>query len=120
MCAVAEIRNGSVAASKVSGKVDISGTEGYAYLDDFVLPFFGSEVSYDVCHPRFDVRGCSFHMQQHKQRIAVEEYDSGHAPAQEINMIETFQSIVASKTLDPSWGDICLKTQRVMDSLWTS
>lgn len=98
----------------------ISGTEGYAYLDDFVLPFFGSEVSYYVCQPRFDVRGCSFHMQQHKQRIAVEEYDSGHAPAQEINMIETFQSIVASKTLDPSWGDICLKTQRVMDSLWKS
>jgi len=79
-----------------------------------------SEVSYEVCHPRFDVRGCSFHMQQHKQRIAVEEYDSGHTPAQEINMIETFQSIVASKTLDPSWGEICLKTQRVMDSLWSS
>lgn len=98
----------------------ISGTEGYAMLEDFVLPFFGSEVAYDVCQPRFDVNGCSFHMKQQKQRYSVNEYDSGFAPSQEVNMIEAFQAIVSSKTLDPSWGEICLKTQRVMDSLWKS
>lgn len=96
----------------------ISGTEGYARLDDFVLPFFGSEVAFEVSQPHFEIRGCSFHMQQHSERIAVPEYDSGFYPAQEINMIERFQSIVASKKLEPVWGDVCLKTQRVMNELF--
>ncbi|XZE45370.1 Gfo/Idh/MocA family protein [Pirellulaceae bacterium SH467] len=98
----------------------VSGTKGYARLDDFVLPFFGSEVAYEVSQPYFNVQGCSFHMQQHTQRFAVREYDSGFAPAQEINMFETFQKIVESKQLDPTWGDICLQTQQVMNQLYQS
>lgn len=100
--------------------VHVSGTKGYARLDDFVLPFFGSEVAYEVSQPFFNVQGCSFHMQQHTTRQSVREYDSGFSPAQEINMFETFQKIVETKQLDPAWGDICLKTQQVMNQLLQS
>lgn len=96
----------------------ISGTAGSAKLDDFVLPFFGSEVSFETSQPQFDVNGCSFHMKNRVEKHRVYEYDSGFAPAQEINMFERFQKIVESKTLEPSWGEICLKTQRVMDALF--
>jgi predicted dehydrogenase len=98
----------------------ISGTNGNAYLKDFVLPHYGSEVSFDVENPAFVVNGCDFHMQEHTRRTIANEYASGHSPAQEINMFETFNKIVLGGKLDPFWGDIALATQRVMDQLLKS
>ncbi|MEQ1826474.1 MAG: gfo/Idh/MocA family oxidoreductase, partial [Pirellula sp.] len=96
----------------------ISGTKGNVFLRDFVLPHFGSEVSFELEKPQFVIQGCDFHMQEHTQRLRVHEYDSGFAPAQEINMIETFNTIVLSKQLDPRWGEMALATQRVLDQLY--
>ncbi len=98
----------------------ISGTKGNAFMKDFVLPHYGSEVSFDVEKPDFLVNGCDFHMQEHTRRTKVNEYDSGHSPAQEINMLEAFNQIVLEGKLDPFWGDIALSTQRVMDQLFES
>ena len=98
----------------------ISGTKGNAFLKDFVLPHYGSEVSFDVENPAFVVNGCDFHMQEHTRRKIVNEYASGHSPAQEINMFETFNTMVLDGKLDPFWGDIALATQRVMDQLLAS
>jgi predicted dehydrogenase len=98
----------------------ISGTKGNAFLPDFVLPHFGCEVSFDIENPTFVVNGCDFHMQEHTRRLVINEYSSGHAPAQEINMFETFNRIVLDKKLDPFWGDIALSTQRVLDQLFVS
>jgi predicted dehydrogenase len=98
----------------------ISGTAGSVRLDDFVLPFFGSRINFETSQPQFDVRGCSFHMKQKSESYHVDEYDSGFAPAQEINMFECFHQIVETGKLDPTWGEICLKTQKVMDTLWQS
>jgi len=95
----------------------ISGTKGNAFLKDFVLPHYGSEVSFEIEQPTFVVDGCDFHMQEHTRRQIVNEYASGHDPAQEINMFETFNKIVLEGKLDPFWGDIALATQRVMDRL---
>lgn len=100
--------------------VHISGTKGSICVEDFVLPYYGNESSFEIRKPVFDTHVCSFHMKKFTERVAVAEYDSSFAPAQEINMFETFQSIVESKNLDPSWGEICLKTQQVMDMLWES
>jgi predicted dehydrogenase len=95
----------------------ISGTHGNIFLKDFVLPHFGSEVAFETEQPRFVVQGCDFHMQEHTKRIAVDEYDSGHATAQEIRMIDAMNAIVLSKKTEPFWGRIALSTQRVMDKL---
>lgn len=96
----------------------MSGDNGYVVLNDFVLPFYGSESSFESGKPEFTVDGCDFHMHRHSKRYAVSEYASGHTPAQEINMFETFHKIVQSKQLDPFWGNISLATQRVLDQLF--
>ena len=66
--------------------------------------------------PHFRVEGCSFHMESHPRRYAVREYSDGAADAQEVNMIRTFSGLVVSGRVDPSWGDIALKTQLVLDA----
>jgi len=98
----------------------LSGTQGNVLLNDFVLPHFGSEVAFQIEKPRFVVSGCDFHMQEHTKRISVEEYASGYAPAQEINMFDAFNRMVLSKQLEPSWGEMSLATQRILDQLFRS
>ncbi len=40
----------------------------------------------------------------------------GRTGAQEVNMIRTFSDIATSGKLDPTWGDIAMKTQLVLDA----
>jgi predicted dehydrogenase len=94
----------------------VSGTKGSASLSDFVLPFYGSEGAFEVSKPVFDVRGCAFRMEEHTRRVAVREYSEGVPGAQEVNMIRAFSDLVNSRKLDPSWGDVALKTQLVLDA----
>ncbi len=96
----------------------LSGTQGNVFMPDFVLPYYGCEVAFDIEKPTFLVNGCDFHMQEHTRRVIVDEYASGHAPAQEINMFETFNKIVLTREVDPLWGNISLATQRVLDQLF--
>jgi len=112
---------GSFYCSFVTGNqqwAHISGSKGNAFMADFVLPHFGCEVSFQIEKPTFNINGCDFHMQEHTQRVPVLEYASGHSPAQEINMFETFNRIVLSRAVDPFWCDISMATQRVMDQLF--
>ncbi len=114
---------GSFYCSFIAGNqqwAHISGTKGNAFMPDFVLPHYGCEVSFDIEKPTFLVNGCDFHMQEHTRRVIVDEYASGHAPAQEINMFETFNKIVLSREVDPFWGDISVATQRVLDQLFAA
>jgi predicted dehydrogenase len=93
-----------------------SGTKGSVSLSDFVLPFYGAEAAFEISRPVFNVQGCAFRMEGHTRRVAVREYSEGVAGAQEANMIHAFSDLVASKKLDPTWGDIALKTQLVLDA----
>jgi predicted dehydrogenase len=94
----------------------VSGTQGYAHVPDFVLPFFGSEVTFDVTAPVFRVHGCDFNMEGHARRFAVDEYSNSTANSQEANMIRTFSRIVTSGQLESRWGEQALKTQQVLDA----
>lgn len=95
---------------------NISGTKGSLHVADFVLPFYGAEAAFDVNQPVFRVSGCTFNMESHPRRFAVLEYSEGAPGAQEVNMIRNFSEIVTTGKLDPSWGDIALKTQIVLDA----
>jgi predicted dehydrogenase len=95
---------------------NLSGTRGSLLVRDFVLPFFGCESSFEVNNPVFRARGCEFNMEEHVRRFAVHEYSNGTPDAQETNMIRTFARIVTSGQLDPTWGDLALKTQQVLDA----
>lgn len=52
----------------------ISGTRGALYVSDFVLPYYGSELRFEVSNPVFHVTGCDFNMEEHNRRVAVREY----------------------------------------------
>ena len=98
----------------------VSGSQGHLRVDDFVLPFMGPEVAFDVSNHQFDITECHFNMERHTSRVAVSEYASNHPTAQETNLFRTFSAQVLSGTTDPHWGDIALQTQQVLDALAVS
>lgn len=55
-------------------------------------------------------------MESHPKRFSVRAYSEGAPGAQEVNMIRTFSEMVFSGTIDPTWGEIALKTQLVLDA----
>jgi predicted dehydrogenase len=95
---------------------NVSGTRGYVHVPDFVLPFFGPEVGFEVNAPFFLARGCEFNMESHPRRFAVREYSNGTPDAQETNMIRHFAGIVTSGKLEPHWSEQALATQQVIDA----
>jgi predicted dehydrogenase len=100
---------------------NVSGTLGYLHVPDFVVPFYGNEVSFETNAPFLRVRSCcDFGMESYPRRLAVHEYASGTANAQETNMIRTFAQIVASGQLQPRWAEQALATQQVLDALLVS
>jgi predicted dehydrogenase len=94
----------------------ISGTEGSVHLLDFVLPFFDSEVAFELHRPVHRVQGCDFNMERHCRRLAVDEYSNSMPNSQEANMIRKFADIVLSGRLEPEWGQMALKTQQVVEA----
>ena len=99
----------------------VSGTHGYLHVPDFVVPFFGNEVSFEANAPVLRVRSCcDFNMESHPRRLAVHEYSNGRPNAQETNMIRTFAEIVTSGQRQPRWGEQALATPKVLDALLCS
>ena len=95
---------------------NISGTKGFVRLDDFVLPYYGSEAGFEVVNATFEARCCDMDMHRRARREYVSEYSNSGVNSQETNLLRNFSSIVLSGQLDPTWGEIALKTQRVMDA----
>lgn len=95
---------------------NVSGTRGFVHLSDFVLPFFGDELGFDVTSSVFQVAGCDFDMQRRTRRVVVPEYSNSHPTAQEANLFRTFSGLVTSGRRDPWWGEVALSTQQVMDA----
>ncbi|MBG87463.1 MAG: oxidoreductase [Verrucomicrobiales bacterium] len=96
--------------------VHISGTKGNLLISDFVLPYFDSEVAFDVHNAHFDLNGCQFNMERHSRRVAVKEFANNHANAQETNLFRNFASLALSGKPDSHWPDIALKTQILLDA----
>lgn len=94
----------------------ITGTDGLIRLDDFVLPFFGNEVGFDVFNPNFNVVSCDFNMEPHRRRVSISEYSNSHATSQETNLFRDFAAQVQTGGLNDTWPEIAFKTQAVMES----
>ncbi|QDV21945.1 Gfo/Idh/MocA family protein [Aureliella helgolandensis] len=97
-----------------------SGSKGNLRVNDFVLPYHGSEVDVLTAQDRFEIDNCEFHMEPHSQRHAVREYDAGQATAQEVRMIRKFADLALSGKSDASWPAWTLKTQQVLDACFES
>ena len=98
----------------------ISGSKGYLRLADFVAPFFGSELTFEVNNAVHNVSGCDFNMEAHWRRFAVPEYGNSHSTAQETNLFRNFANQVRSGTLNEQWPEMALKTQQVMEACFES
>ena len=94
----------------------VSGSKGNLLVRDFVLPFFGSEASFDVTNAVFRASGCNFNMEGHTRRESVAEYSNSAANSQETNLFRTFGQLVLEGRRDDHWGEIALKTQQVLDA----
>lgn len=99
---------------------NISGTEGYLHLDDFVLSSFGCEAAFELVVSNLDRTGCTYNMPRRTERIASPEYSNNHPTAQETGLFRRFSSIVTSGRLEPQWETIALATQKVVNACWES
>lgn len=94
----------------------ISGDLGSLRIDDFVLPFHGSESAFEASRPVFRVNCCDFRMENHPRRFAVDEASEGMPESQETNMVRNFSRIVLNGNLESMWWETALKTQQVLDA----
>jgi len=94
---------------------NVSGTKGCLYVPDFVLPFSGSALSFEVNRAEFRTGGCDFIMDDRTRKVTVEEHANSHPTAQESNMFRNFANQVRSGQLNEQWPAIALKTQQVME-----
>ncbi|HWN97601.1 MAG TPA: Gfo/Idh/MocA family oxidoreductase [Methylomirabilota bacterium] len=98
----------------------VSGSKGYLRVNDFVAPFFGSELEFEVNNAAHAVSGCDFNMEAHWRRFALPEYSNSHPTAQETNLFRNFTNQVHSGALNETWPEMTLKTQQVMDACFKS
>ncbi|MFO1096572.1 MAG: Gfo/Idh/MocA family oxidoreductase [Planctomycetaceae bacterium] len=97
-------------------RAGVEGAKGYLHLSDFVLPFTGNELAFQVEQSQFVVKGSDFQMQRHSRRITVPEHSHGQPQAQETLLFRKFGELVLGGRPDPFWGDVALKTQQVVDA----
>lgn len=94
----------------------ISGDKGSLRVDDFVLPFFGCESSFELSKPFFRVNGCDFNMEARRREVAIPEYSNSAPDSQETRMIRTFADLALSSKPDDRWAEQALRTQQVLEA----
>lgn len=100
--------------------VHVSGTKGSLRLNDFVLPYFGDALTFEVSQPKFRVSGCDFNMEPNLRNVSVSEYSNSHRSSQETNLFRSFAAQIHSGRLNVDWPDVALKTQQVMEACLVS
>ena len=98
----------------------VSGNKGYLRVSDFVAPFFGNDLRFEVNSAVHNVSGCDFNMEAHWRKFSVPEYSNSHPTAQETNLFRNFAEQVRSGTLNEAWPEWALKTQQVMEECFRS
>ncbi len=94
----------------------VSGPHGYLQVDDFVVPFAGDEIAYEVHNHEFLKSGCDFKMERRVRRATIPEHSHAHVSAQETNLFREFTSQIRSGRLNNEWPEFALKTQTVMEA----
>lgn len=98
----------------------VGGSKAALEVRDFVLPHFGSALEYSVTAADFLQDGCQFNMEDRSQTLRVHEHGNNHPSAQETLLFRKFSQLVLDGNLDPSWGQIALATQRLLDAVFAS
>ena len=64
-------------------------------MEDFVLPYYDSELSFETNKAHFDVNGSQFNMERHIKRHDVKEYSNNHPSARAGMIVGIFFHIVS-------------------------
>lgn len=96
--------------------LQVSGTRAGLRVSDFVLPFEGRKVQFDVVQSQFDVRGCDFRMKPGIRTVEIDEAPTRDPGAQESRMFRSFSEQVFSGQLNQEWPRIALETQETLDA----
>lgn len=100
--------------------VNFGGTRGFAQVQDFVLPYFGSSLQFVRSRATFKIDGTLFNMEPSVDTYSVAEYSNAAANSQESRMIRKFSELVQRNAREECWGEYALKTQQVLDACWAS
>ncbi|MCH2201566.1 MAG: Gfo/Idh/MocA family oxidoreductase [Fuerstiella sp.] len=98
----------------------VCGALGDLQLNDYVLPFYDRELSFEVSNHSFEMDACRFNMARRTRRFSVNEYANNAADAQETNLFRNFAALVNSGQRDDHWPRITLQTQQILDAVLTS
>ncbi len=94
----------------------VSGEEGYIAVEDFVLPFYDAEAVWRESAHVLEIDNCRWNFRRHTQRKAIHEYPGGEPNSQEVAMVRRMAQCVIDGQLDPSYPQLTLKTQRILDA----
>jgi predicted dehydrogenase len=92
--------------------VHVSGAKGYLQISDFVNPFYGGELGFEVTNIGQD----GYKVLPEIRRVIVAEHSNGHPSAQESNMFRNFANQIFSGKLNDDWPMWSAKTQKVLDA----
>jgi predicted dehydrogenase len=92
----------------------VSGTKGYLRVSDFVVPFAGAELKFDVNNTVHPSQGANW------KTFTVAEHSHGHPTAQETNLFRNFAEQVRSRSINEQWMNVALLTQQVVHACFES
>ncbi len=95
---------------------NISGTKGYLYIDDFVLPFHGAQTTIEHYQSEFVIKGCDFNMMKNNKSLSIAEHGNSAPDSQESNLYRNFSNQILSGSFNPLWPQTALATQQVSDA----
>lgn len=98
----------------------ISGAAGQLRVPDFVLPTAGPELEFSVTESDLTGADVDPKIRVGTRRFAVAEHGDGHPTAQETRMFRDFNAQVRLGSLNKSWPEISMKTQRVADECYSA
>lgn len=95
---------------------NLTGTKGYVRVPDFVLPFSGSGLAFEVNQVKASVEGCDWRLEHGVRAFAFAESGDNPATTQEANMFRNFSKQVLSRHLNEEWPRAALLTQQVANA----
>ncbi|MFM7606352.1 MAG: gfo/Idh/MocA family oxidoreductase, partial [Prosthecobacter sp.] len=94
----------------------VSGDKALLQISDFVLPFSGKQTQYALTRSTFALDVCQANMHAGRENVMLDEPSNNAPGSQEANLFQDFSALVLSGQTDPSWAQISLLTQRVLDA----
>jgi predicted dehydrogenase len=94
----------------------LTGTKGYVRIPDFVLPFNGSGLAFEVNQVKSSIEGCDWRLEHGVRSFSFAESGDNPATTQEANMFRHFSKQVLSRHLNEDWPRMALLTQQVANA----